>query len=77
MRERCREILEQAYLILDGEKVEEWRRIEIQAHLEECSPCLQRYGLEQEVKAMIARLRGCNPCPSDLRLRITNLLDEV
>lgn len=68
-------MLEQAYLILDGEDVDEGERRHIQEHLEACGPCYERYGLEQEVKGLIARLRGCTTCPDNLRVRITTLLE--
>jgi mycothiol system anti-sigma-R factor len=71
---RCRETLAQAYLLLDGEPVPEAERREVQAHLEACAPCYERYGIEQEVKALIARLHGCTTCPEQLRVRIVQLL---
>jgi mycothiol system anti-sigma-R factor len=73
----CRETLEEAYLYLDGEGLSVDRRLEIAHHLEECAPCLQRYGLETEVTLIVARLRGGTPCPHDLRVRIANLIEEV
>lgn len=76
MKEKCRQTLEQAYLILDGEDVDEAERRHIQQHLEACAPCFERYGLEQEVKGLIARLHGCTTCPDGLRMRITALLES-
>lgn len=74
MKPKCRETLAQAYLVLDGEPVDDAERLEIQAHLEACAPCYERYGLEREVKALIARLQGCTTCPDELRVRIVQLL---
>lgn len=73
----CRETLTEAYLFLDGEILSESRRLEIAHHLEECAPCLQRYGLEKEVTLIVARLRGSTRCPSELRVRILKLIQEV
>lgn len=72
----CRETLQEAFLYLDGELLSEERRIEISRHLEECRPCLERYGLHREVTVVLARLRGCTRCPDELRSRIIRLFDE-
>ena len=77
MKETCREYLQRAYLFLDGEILSETERTDIRVHLEECSPCLERYGLEEELVTIIARLRHTSPCPDRLRTRINSLLDEV
>jgi mycothiol system anti-sigma-R factor len=73
----CRETLEEAYLYLDEEGLSYERRLEIAHHLEECAPCLERYGLEREVTLIVSRLRGCTTCPPELRIRIANLIQEV
>ena len=77
MKETCREYLQRAYLFLDGEILSESERSEIQVHLEECSPCLERYGLEEELVTVIARLRHASPCPDALRSRINSLLEQA
>jgi len=77
MNEICRETLERAYLLIDGEPVTEAERAQIQSHLEACEPCYQRYGIEAEVKRLIMRLRGCQPCPDGLRTKITTLLHDA
>ena len=53
----CREVLTEVYLYLDLECADD-RRTLIQHHLDECSPCLREYGIEQEVKALVARCCG-------------------
>ena len=77
MKETCRETLQRAYLFLDGEILSEPERTEIRVHLEECSPCLERYGLEEELVTVIARLRHASPCPERLKSRITTLLEQA
>ncbi len=47
MKEHCREILARAYLFLDGEGLSAEERVEIEVHLEECAPCLERYDLQR------------------------------
>ena len=50
----CAEIIERVYLYLDGE-IDDDVKSRIRNHLDECGPCLRRFGLEQEVKALVAR----------------------
>ncbi|HJR44990.1 MAG TPA: mycothiol system anti-sigma-R factor [Actinomycetota bacterium] len=76
MKEVCREYLARAYLYLDGEVLSETERTEIRVHLEECSPCLERYGLERELVTVIARLRTTTRCPDALKNRIASLLEN-
>jgi len=77
VRESCKETLQRAYLFLDGEILSENERADIQVHLEECSPCLARYGLEEELVTVIARLRHAAPCPNALKTRIASLLEQA
>jgi mycothiol system anti-sigma-R factor len=76
MKEKCRETLERAYVFLDGEALSVSERREIEVHLEECRPCLERYGLEKELTAIVARLKGSECCPEGLRVRITQMLEH-
>ena len=78
MSHHCQEVLKQAYLYLDGEGLTEVQRVEIEAHLEECGPCLEAYGVEREVvTVIIARLRGAHRCPDALKERISLALDQA
>jgi len=65
----CGDILTEVYLFLDLECSDE-RRAVIQSHLDECSPCLREFGIEQEVKALVARCCGADRAPSELRERL-------
>jgi mycothiol system anti-sigma-R factor len=38
--------------------------------LDECSPCLREYGIEQEVKALVARCCGAEQAPFEVRERL-------
>ncbi|MEO8329681.1 MAG: mycothiol system anti-sigma-R factor [Candidatus Nanopelagicales bacterium] len=53
----CGDVLEAVYLYLDGELDGEALE-EIRQHLDDCSPCLREYGIEREVKVLIARSCG-------------------
>ena len=71
----CSEVLEQVYLYLDGE-AEEHDREHVRIHLDECAPCLRKYGLEQAVKALVAR--SCaEQAPVDLRDRVLFKIQQV
>ena len=76
MKETCKQTLQRAYLILDGEEISAEERVQIETHLHECSPCYERYGVEVEVKRLIYRLRGSCTCPDQLRAKITSLLED-
>jgi len=65
----CGQILNEVYLYLDLECSDD-RRTVIQTHLDECSPCLREYGIEQEVKALVARCCGADRAPLELRDRL-------
>jgi len=65
----CGQILNEVYLFLDLECSDE-RRDAIQTHLDDCGPCLQEYGIEQEVKALVARCCGTDQAPTELRERL-------
>lgn len=77
MKEECKQVLERAYLFLDGEVLSESERLEIQVHLEECAPCLERVGFEREMHVLIHRLQGTCRCPDGLKNRILDLIREV
>ena len=49
----------------------------IRHHLDECSPCLREYGIEQEVKALVARCCGGEKAPEALRERLRAKLNEL
>jgi mycothiol system anti-sigma-R factor len=72
----CVEVIEQVYLYLDGE-IDETHRTEVRVHLDDCGPCLRQYGIEQEVKALVARSGGGDSAPEALKDRLRAKLAEV
>jgi len=72
----CSEVLDEVYLYLDLE-CDEQRRDLIRVHLDECSPCLREYGIEQEVKALVSRCCGGEKAPDALRERLRAKLTEL
>lgn len=72
----CTEVIRQVYLYLDGE-IDDAHRTEVRGHLDECGPCLREFGIEQEVKALVARCCGSDAAPEELKQRIRVKLAEV
>ncbi|OLE22285.1 MAG: mycothiol system anti-sigma-R factor [Actinobacteria bacterium 13_1_20CM_3_71_11] len=71
----CQGVLAEVYLYLDLE-CDDARRDLIRDHLDECSPCLREYGIEQEVKILVARCCGDERAPEALRERLRAKLKE-
>ncbi len=65
----CREVLDKVFEFLDSE-VDERSSSHIAQHLDECGPCLQLFGIEREIKALVHRKCGGDPAPAGLRERI-------
>ncbi|HTR71948.1 MAG TPA: mycothiol system anti-sigma-R factor [Mycobacteriales bacterium] len=72
----CGEVIRQVYLYLDGE-IDDSHRSEVREHLDECGPCLREFGIEKEVKALVARCCGSEIAPDELKHRIRTKLAEV
>jgi len=72
----CSEILGRLYEYLDNELDPVWCRT-VRRHLDECGPCLQRYGLEESVKALVHRSCGCDEVPRDLRSKVLTRIQQV
>jgi len=72
----CREVLAEVYLYLDAECGDR-DRAKIRHHLDECSPCLREFGIEQEVRALVARSCGGDLAPAHLRMRLMATLQQV
>lgn len=72
----CTEVLLDVHRFLDGE-IDEARTTRIRQHLDECSPCLRQFGIEREVKQLVARCCGAERAPDDLRGRIVAQLQRV
>ena len=72
----CSDVLAEVYLYLDLE-CSDTQRLTIRTHLDECSPCLREYGIEQEVKALVARYCGAELAPAELKARLRMKLSEL
>ncbi|SFD34559.1 mycothiol system anti-sigma-R factor [Streptomyces aidingensis] len=72
----CSEILNHLYEYLDSEMPEAERK-KFRVHMEECSPCLEKYGLEQAVKKLVKRCCGHDEVPADLRTKVMERIDVI
>ena len=72
----CDDVLSHVFEFLDHE-TEPARRQVIAEHLEDCSPCLRQFGIEQEFKALVRRRCGGDTPPPGLRDRIKLQLTTV
>jgi mycothiol system anti-sigma-R factor len=72
----CSEVIEKVYFYLDGE-IDDETRAQVREHLDECAPCLRQFGLEQDVKALVARCCGGDAAPDGLKERLIVRLQQV
>jgi mycothiol system anti-sigma-R factor len=68
----CRETLHRIYHFLDGELTPA-RRHEIEDHLDNCSPCLQMFGFEAELRRVVHD-KCREAVPDSLRKRIADAI---
>ncbi|MBB3035656.1 mycothiol system anti-sigma-R factor [Hoyosella altamirensis] len=66
----CAAVMADVYLLLDHE-CDEIIRERLQAHLDECGPCLEAYGVEEKIKRLLSRKCGGERAPEYLRERLT------
>lgn len=65
----CADVLAEVWLFLDNE-CDRQRREMLQRHLDECGSCLERYGIEEHLKALLHRKCGGEHAPTELRERL-------
>jgi anti-sigma factor (TIGR02949 family) len=79
----CSEVLDHLYEFLDSEMPPLDREMpdadctKFEHHFEECSPCLEKYGLEQAVKKLVKRCCGQDDVPTDLRAKVMGRIDLI
>ena len=72
----CSEVLDHLYEYLDREMPDSDCE-KFKEHFDECSPCLEKYGLEQEVKKLVKRCCGHDEVPSDLRSKVMGRIELI
>ena len=71
----CQEVLERIFFFIDNE-LEQADCAQIQHHLDECGPCLEKFDLERTVKALVQR--SCSEhAPETLRERVLLRIRQV
>jgi mycothiol system anti-sigma-R factor len=65
----CAEVLERVYVFLDHE-MDEVDTEKVRHHLNECSPCLEKYDLEELVKQLVHRSCCSDKAPEELREKV-------
>jgi mycothiol system anti-sigma-R factor len=72
----CSTVLDRIYEYIDHEMADDDYDT-VKQHLDECSPCLAEYGLDQTVKALVQRSCGCDAAPEQLRVKILAKIRQV
>jgi mycothiol system anti-sigma-R factor len=65
----CSEVLAEVWLFLDNE-CDDKRRALLTQHLDECSPCLAQYGLDEKLKKLLASKCGGEHAPAEFKDRL-------
>ncbi|MFP5070800.1 mycothiol system anti-sigma-R factor [Pseudonocardia nantongensis] len=65
----CSEVLAEVWMFLDQECDPQRRRV-LQQHLDDCAPCLAEYGIDEKLKALLARKCGGEAAPASLKDRL-------
>jgi mycothiol system anti-sigma-R factor len=65
----CQKVLADVYLYLDGQMAET-DAVSLKAHLDDCSPCLKEFGLEEHVRILVARCCTAEVAPDDLKSKV-------
>jgi mycothiol system anti-sigma-R factor len=72
----CAEVLAEVWLFLDHECDNQRRKV-LEKHLDECSPCLERYGIEEHLKELLARKCGGDMAPAELKQRLRDSIRKT
>ena len=75
MKPECQQALQDLERFLDGEMDQPQRGL-LDAHLNGCTPCMERADFKRHVKELIASRCGCDAVPSGLQDRISALLSD-
>lgn len=75
MSDNCEVALAELYEFLDGELDEAKMRL-IEQHLRDCSPCLEAFDFEAELRKMVAS-RCHDECPGALRSKVQQMIEAA
>ncbi|NIH87346.1 mycothiol system anti-sigma-R factor [Amycolatopsis granulosa] len=66
---RCSEALAEIFLLLDRECSPE-RDAQLRKHIEECPPCLEEYGIDEQLKKLLHRKCGGDTAPDEFKQKL-------
>jgi mycothiol system anti-sigma-R factor len=72
----CSEVLARLYEFIDNE-LDDASCAKIRQHLDECWRCVEEYGLEEVVKAIVRRACAWDTPPHDLRAKVMLRIQRV
>lgn len=72
----CERVLQEFYAHLDNESTT-LTIGEIRQHLDACAPCLHEADYEAAMKRLVHRSCGCEPAPTELRVRIMTAISRA
>lgn len=72
----CDDVLSEVWLFLDDE-CDENRRAAVQQHLDDCGECLEHFGIEEQIKALLHRKCQSEHAPTELRERLRSSLRDA
>jgi mycothiol system anti-sigma-R factor len=72
----CSEVLSEVWLFLDHECDEKRRKL-LEQHLDECSPCLEQFGIDEHLKVLLARKCGGEHAPETLKQRLREQIRQT
>jgi len=72
----CSRVLAEVWLLLDGE-CSSVERHKLEQHLDECGPWLERYGIEEHLKELLARKCGGEHAPDALKAKLRASIRQV
>ncbi|MGB3301833.1 mycothiol system anti-sigma-R factor [Gordonia sp. (in: high G+C Gram-positive bacteria)] len=72
----CSAVLADIWLLLDNE-CDSGARARLEGHVNGCPSCLEQYGIEQQIKALVSRKCGGEHAPDSLRERLRIKLRTV
>ena len=72
----CAEVLAEVWLFLDHE-CDDARRKLLERHLDECTPCLAEYGLDEKLKKLLATKCSGEHAPDGLKNRLRQSIRDI
>jgi mycothiol system anti-sigma-R factor len=72
----CEDALAEVWLFLDNE-CDQQRRAAVQKHLNGCGSCLEHFGIEEQIKALLHRKCSGEHAPTELRDRLRASIREA